>query len=83
MVSGFCHSGIYPWDPHKADGKKLVPAELFKNDLMPNVNVTVNEGQGDEENTQEEANGSREVESEQAKSPEKGIESSSSGDGNN
>ena len=42
---------------------------------MPDVKVSLNECRGDEENThQEEASGSREAESEQAKSPEKEIE---------
>ena len=66
-VGSFWHSKIYPWNPTKVDDKKLVPAELFKKDPMPNVNVSLNKGRGDEESThQEEASSLREAESEQA-----------------
>ena len=49
---------------------QLVPAELFKKeDPMPDVNASLNEGKGHEENThQEGASGSTEAE---FKSPEK------------
>ena len=80
VVSSFCHSNIYPWDPQKVEHKKLAPAELFnKEDSMPNVNASVNEGLGDEENTHQEddgdkqGSGPREVESEQARSAEKKL----------
>ena len=81
-VSGFWHSGICPWDPAKAGDKKLAPAELFKKDEpMPDINASLNEGRGEEENThKEEASGSTQAES---KSPEKEIEASGSGDEKN
>ena len=62
--------------------KKLTPAELFKNDeLMPDVNVSLNEGRGEAKNScEEEASGSTQVES---KSPEKEIKALGSGDGKN
>ena len=58
-----------------------MPVELFKkiDELMPDVNTSLNEGGGEEENTcEEEASGSTEVES---KSPEKEIENLGSGEG--
>ena len=77
-VSSFQHSRIYPWDPSKVDNKNLVPAELFKKeDPMPDINVSLNKGRGDEKNThQEEASGLTGAESQ---SPEKEIKASGSG----
>ena len=58
-VSSFCHAGIFAWDPTKVDDKNLAPAELFKKDeLMPDVNASLNEGRGEAKNSrEEEANG--------------------------
>ena len=80
-VSGFCHTGIFLWDPTKVDNKKLAPAELFKKDEpIPDVNMSVDEGKGEDKNHhEEEGNGSTQAEQ---KSPEKEIEASGSGDGN-
>ena len=81
-VSGFCHTGIFPWDPTKVDNKKLAPAELFKKDEpMPDVNVSLIEGRGEAKNScEEEASGSTQAES---KSPAKENEALESGDRNN
>ena len=81
-VNGFWHCRIYLWDPTEVDDKKLAPAELFKKDEpMPDVNASLNEGRGEDENShEEEASGSTQVES---KSPEKEIEASGFGDGKN
>ena len=47
-VSGFCHTGIFLWDPKKVDDKKHTPAELFKKgDPIPDINTSVNEGKGE------------------------------------
>ena len=66
----------------KVNDKKLAPAKLFKKDEpMPDVNVSLNEDRGEEENTcEEEASGLTQAES---KSPEKEIEASGSGDRKN
>ena len=54
-VSSFRHAGIFPWDPTKVDDKKLTPAELFKKDEpMPDVNASLNEGRGEAGNSHEE-----------------------------
>ena len=64
-VSGFCHAGIFPWDPTKVDDKKLTPAKLFKKDEpMPDINASLNEGRGEAENScEEEASGLTQTES--------------------
>ena len=81
-VSSFCHTGIFPWDPTKVDDKKLTPAEVFKKDnLMPDVNVSLNEGRGEAKNShEEEAWGFTQAES---KSPERQSKASGSSDGKN
>ena len=82
MVSGFCHAGIFPWDPTKVEDKKLTPSELFKKDkLMPDINMSVNEARGEaEKSLDKEASGLTKAES---KSPEKENEALGSGDGKN
>ena len=81
-VSGFWHVGIFLWDPTKVDDKKLTPAELFKkDDPIPDVNTSVNEGKGEAKNChEEEASGSTQAEQ---KLPEKETEASGSSDRNN
>ena len=81
-VSSFQHAGIFLWNPTKVDDKKLTPAELFKkDDPIPYVNTSVNEGKGEAKNHyEEEASGLTQAEQ---KSPEKEIEALGSGDGNN
>ena len=81
-VSGFCHAGIFPWDPTKVDDKKLTPAELFKKDEpMPDVNTSVNEGRGEaKKSLDQEVSGLTQAES---KLPEKENEALGSGDGKN
>ena len=82
VVGSFQHAGIFPWDPTKVDNKKLTPAELFKkDDPIPDINTSVNEGKGEAKNHhEEEASGSTQAEQ---KSPEKEIEALGSSDGNN
>ena len=82
VVSGFHHAGIFLWDPTKVDNKKLAPAELFKkDDPIPDINTSVNEGKGEAKNyCEEEGSGSTQAEQ---KLPEKEIEASGSSDGNN
>ena len=58
VVNGFCHSSIYPLEPQKVDDRKFAPVSLFKKeDLMPNVNASINKGRVDDENTHQENDG--------------------------
>ena len=81
-VSSFHHAGIFLWDPTKVDDKKLAPAELFKkDDPIPDVNTSVNEGKGEAKNhCEEEGSGSTQAEQ---KLPEKEIKASGSCNRNN
>ena len=58
-VSGFHHVGTFPWYPTKVDDKKLAPVELLKKDEpIPDINVSLNEGRGEAKNScEEEASG--------------------------
>ena len=82
VVSGFHHTGIFPWNPTKVEDKKFAPSEFFKKDeLMPDVNMSVNEARGEaKKNLDKEVSGSTQAES---KSPEKENEALGSGDGKN
>ena len=81
-VNGFCHAGIFQWDPTKVYDKKCAPSELFKKDeLMPDINTSVNEARGEAEKSLDKvASDSTQAES---KLPEKENEASGSGDGKN
>ena len=82
MVSSFCHVGIFLWDPTKVEDKKLTSSELFKKDeLMLDINTSVNEARGEaKKSLDEEESGLTQAES---KSPEKENEASGSGDWTN